>query len=431
MKYIVTILLLLAQTAQASEIWLKVGETKFLPASRDAVIRVGSRGVVRIVDEAKGIRVIGLKPGTTTVVVGKTSHMAHVSLASQKDFAFALKSFVKKTMGLALNTDTGKPEVTGTLLRFSDWEAISEIAKKYQGEYVFKAQALPDVGQQALEHFFQLARKRGLPVVRFSANPEFTVHVPKAASDLKKSIHRTFASYGIAVDSGTSDIALKPLIRTRVILAEVTKGFGQEIGVGWPTEYRAQLLPTLQATDSLMVSLKALEARGQGQVLASPNLSCRSGGEAQFVAGGEFPIKSSNVYNSSVEWKQHGVILKVKPKADFQGSISLEIETELSLLDMAHAVDGIPALRVNKVKSHFDLPGKRTIALSGLIRQEVGRNNTGLPLLGSIPILGKLFSSEAYRNEKTELVVFVTPEIASPDIDEKIEMPDGWLSDGM
>jgi pilus assembly protein CpaC len=132
-----------------------------------------------------------------------------------------------------------------------------------------------------------------------------------------------------------------------------------------------------------------------------------------------------------VVWKQHGVILRVKPKADFQGAISLEIETEISILDMANAVDGIPALKTNSVKSHFDLAGKRTIALSGLIRQEQGRSGEGLPYLSNIPILGRLFSSKRFMNYQTELVVFVTPEIHSPEADEKIEMPEGWVRDGI
>lgn len=417
--------------ALGQDLWLKVGEAKFLPASRDAVIRVGSRGIVRIIDEDSGVRVIGLKPGTSTITIGRTAYLARVSLSSQKEFAVALRKYVAKSMGLTLSTDGPKIELRGTLLRFSDWLHISELAKRYHGEYSFKAQALPDVGHQALDHFALLSRKKGLPVIRFSANPEFTVHIPKAAGELRKSVERTFASYGITTESGTSDLALQPLVRTRVILAEVTKGFSQEIGVGWPSEYQAQVLPRLQATDALMVSLKALEASGQAQILASPNLTCRSGGEARFLAGGEFPIRMVSRNSREVQWKQHGVILKVKPKADFQGNISLEIETEISLLDMANAVDGVPALKTNKVKSHFDLPGKRTIALSGLLRQELGRNRDGLPLLGDIPILGRLFSSSRYQTYQTELVIFVTPEITSPELDEKIEMPEGWIHDGL
>jgi pilus assembly protein CpaC len=121
----------------------------------------------------------------------------------------------------------------------------------------------------------------------------------------------------------------------------------------------------------------------------------------------------------------------VKPLADFQGAISLEIQTEVSLIDMANAVEGIPGLKTNMVKSHFDLPGRRTIALSGLLKQELGESKEGLPYLTRIPILGALFSSQKFLKQQTELVIFVTPEIHVPDSDEKIEMPQGWVRDGV
>jgi pilus assembly protein CpaC len=119
----------------------------------------------------------------------------------------------------------------------------------------------------------------------------------------------------------------------------------------------------------------------------------------------------------------------VRPKADFQGTISVELETEVSLIDMANAVEGVPAIKKSSVKSHFDLPGKRTIALSGLLRKELGESSEGLPLLSQIPVLGRLFSSKNYLNHRSEMVVFVTPEIQTPDLDESMQMPEGWVTD--
>jgi pilus assembly protein CpaC len=200
--------------------------------------------------------------------------------------------------------------------------------------------------------------------------------------------------------------------------------------VRWPAEYQAQVLPKFSAgPEPLLATLRALEARGRAQILASPNLLCRSGSEAKFHAGGEFPIRIFSRNSRDVIWKQHGVLLRVRPRADFQGAISLELETEVSLLDMAGAVDGIPALKSNSVRSHFDLPGRRTIALSGLLRQEIGDARDGLPYLMNLPVLGRLFSSAQYLKRQSELVIFVTPEIHVPESDEKIEMPAGWVRD--
>jgi pilus assembly protein CpaC len=113
-------------------------------------------------------------------------------------------------------------------------------------------------------------------------------------------------------------------------------------------------------------------------------------------------------------WKKYGIMLNVKPKADFSGKMSISIETEVSSIDMSHAVDQVPALYTNKIQSHFELNGPRTIALSGLIKSDQGENSSGLPGLSRIPILGSLFSSKEFQDNRTELVVFVKPEVISP-----------------
>lgn len=421
-------LLLLVLPARANELWLKVGELRKLPASSEAVIRIGSRGIVRAIDAEGGVNIIGLKPGATSLVIDQKSFLVRVSHSSQKEFGIELRSALKKMMGLKMQVDQKQIAITGTLLRFADWQYISELARKHNAEYAFQAHPLKDVAAEAMQTFQSISRKQGIPVARFSADNGFRVHIPKAAQGLKDVVERNFKPYGIAVEISGADLAIAPLVRTRVILAEVAKNFSQDFGVQWPSEYKAQIIPKFgPGEESVMASLRALEAQGHAQILASPILLCRSGGEAQFHAGGEFPIRIFSRTARDVIWKPHGVLLNVKPKADFQGAISLEVETEVSLLDMAHAVDGVPALKKNKVRSHFDLPGKRTIALSGLLRQELGESKEGIPLLIGIPILGALFSSQKFLNHQTELVIFVTPEIYSPETDEPLQMPEGWV----
>jgi len=430
MRYLLIFLLTIPTAAPAAELWLKVGEARQIEASSEAVVRIGARGVIRAVDTGSGVRVIGLKPGTTSLAVDHKNYLVRVSSSAQKDFALILRQTIGKMMGLKFHTDQKQLAVTGTLLRFSDWLRLAEIARPAGGEYSFRAHPLPDVAEQAMAHLRALAEKHGFPVVRFTFNPDFRVHIPKAAQGLKPAVERVFKPYGIAVEIAGADLAVAPLVRTRVILAELSKSFSQNIGVQWPSEYKAQLLPRFKGDENLMVTLRALEAQGQAQILASPTLLCRSGGQAQFHAGGEFPIRIFSRTARDVLWKSHGVILNVKPQADFQGAMSIEIETEISLLDMANAVDGILALKKNRVKSHFDLPGKRTIALSGLLRQELGESKEGLPFLTGIPVLGALFSSQKFLNHQTELVVFVTPEIHSPENDEPLQMPEGWVKNG-
>lgn len=92
------------------------------------------------------------------------------------------------------------------------------------------------------------------------------------------------------------------------------------------------------------------------------------------------------------------------------------------MLDPSHSIDGIPGLLSNRIESHFDLKKSRTIALSGLLKNEWFHNSAGLPWLSQIPILGYLFSSKEYKNNETELVIFVTPEVIQPEALDDVDL---------
>ena len=127
------------------------------------------------------------------------------------------------------------------------------------------------------------------------------------------------------------------------------------------------------------------------------------------MAGGEFPVKFVNYKVKEVIWKKYGIFLKVKPVADSSGRMTIKIETEVSSINQI--IDGIPSLLTHRVSSTFDMNESRTIILSGLLKEQSHETSSGLPFLGQLPILGPLFSSQKFLNERTELLVFVKPEI--------------------
>jgi pilus assembly protein CpaC len=208
-------------------------------------------------------------------------------------------------------------------------------------------------------------------------------------------------------------LAISDNLRVEIKVVEIKKSLVRTLGIKWPDSYSASILNlTSQGIKEFDLLLNASERSGDMNVLASPNLMCKSGKEATFFAGGEFPIKAIGERYSSVTWKQYGINLKIKPLIDSIGQISLEIESEISSLDTSNAIDGVPALHSHKVSSHFDLLKSQTIVLSGLIKNETGLSSEGLPYLSGIPILGRLFSSKDYLENKTELVIFVTPQLS-------------------
>ena len=255
-----------------------------------------------------------------------------------------------------------------------------------------------------------------MPILKFEPSP--VVLIANQQTALKQSFIKTLAPLGLAVEITEAVIELQPLVRVKIAVTEVRKKFMQKFGVGWPPMASAQILPNWIApgkAEGISVQLDALEENGIGKILASPNILCRSGKNAEFFAGGEFPIKVIGHKTQAVTWKKYGIILKVAPVADRSGRMSIGLTTEVSTLDHSQSVDGVPGLLTNRIESHFDLSQSRTIALSGLLREESGNSRQGLPGLSSIPILGLLFSSQDYRDQKTELIVFVTPEVVTED----------------
>ena len=169
-------------------------------------------------------------------------------------------------------------------------------------------------------------------------------------------------------------------------------------------------------TSQLSSTINFLAQNGDAYTLAEPKLSARNGGTAEFLAGGEVPIPFRGSDGEvTVEYKEYGISLKVTPRADKSGVIAAEIETEVSSLDQSVTVLGVPGLLTRRTKTEMNVHEAETIVISGLMNANSGKDVEKLPLLGDIPILGHLFKSTNFRNERTELVVFVTPRIIKAD----------------
>ena len=154
---------------------------------------------------------------------------------------------------------------------------------------------------------------------------------------------------------------------------------------------------------------------GNALILAEPRLAARSGGEATFLAGGEFPIESSSINGTTIEFKQFGIQLEVKPTVDTNNNVLANVSTELSSIDNSVAVNGVPGLLSRKTTADVILGSGETLVMSGLLNQEASKDITGVKFLMDIPIIGELFKSKTFRDKRSELVIFVTPQVFDAD----------------
>jgi pilus assembly protein CpaC len=168
--------------------------------------------------------------------------------------------------------------------------------------------------------------------------------------------------------------------------------------------------------------IAALRQNNLLRVLAEPNMVVISGQEANFVAGGEFPIPVSQGGSTSsggaaitVEYRTYGVKLRFTPVVLGDGKIRLKVAPEVSDLDFTTAVkfNGfvIPGLTQRKLETVVEMREGQTLALAGLLNNNVTANKDVTPLLGDLPYIGALFRSVRYQRKETELVVIVTPRL--------------------
>jgi pilus assembly protein CpaC len=165
--------------------------------------------------------------------------------------------------------------------------------------------------------------------------------------------------------------------------------------------------------------LRALKKKGLIRTLAEPHLRVVSGQKAKFLAGGEVPIPVPGADGSvTIIFKPFGVELEFKATVKPTGYVDLEITPSVSALDdtIAVVLQGftVPGLKKSNTTTRLEIRDGQTIAISGLINEEIKRNIDSVPGLGDIPILGALFRSKDFQEKKTELIVLVTPRIIRP-----------------
>ena len=199
--------------------------------------------------------------------------------------------------------------------------------------------------------------------------------------------------------------------------------------VNLPTNNAYSILGAFRTNNvDIRALVDALNQEGLLTVLAEPNLVALSGQTASFLAGGEFPIPVSQTNGAiTVEFKQFGVKLDFTPTVLSDRRISLKVRPEVSQIDTTASVTTggvtVPGLSVRRADTTVELASGQSFAIGGLLQSNTSDVVSQVPGLGSIPILGKLFSSTNYQNNKTELVIMVTPYLVEPTDPSKLRTP--------
>jgi pilus assembly protein CpaC len=213
----------------------------------------------------------------------------------------------------------------------------------------------------------------------------------------------------------------KTLLLYDLKIMEISRGESAQLGVRWPDAIPAKgtfslgtgNAGTLEVGTDFDARLNLLMANGKARILSNPRLACESGGEAQFLAGGEIPIVIITTETRTVEWKTYGISLKIHPTMAEGGKIRTQVNAEVSALDHATGMSDVPGILTRRVSTLFSTPPGETVMLSGLVKNDMAKDVAKVPLLGQIPVLGELFKSRSFREDRTELAIFITPVVVT------------------
>ncbi|MBY7961590.1 type II and III secretion system protein family protein [Vibrio fluvialis] len=181
------------------------------------------------------------------------------------------------------------------------------------------------------------------------------------------------------------------------------------------------------------IALDIAKENGVAKVLAEPNLTALSGANAEFLAGGEFPIPVPSDNGITIDYKEYGVGLKFVPTILSDKKINLKLAVDVSEVATSsalsynasdtNAIYYIPPVTRRSASSTIELADGQTIGIAGLLSENTRDSANKLPGLGDIPVLGQLFNSQEYISGQTELVILVTPRLAKPIDRSKITLP--------
>jgi general secretion pathway protein D len=177
------------------------------------------------------------------------------------------------------------------------------------------------------------------------------------------------------------------------------------------------------------VILNALHSYTDVKVLSNPSLVVVNNGVATLQVGDQVPIttgsatvlSANNAVVNTINYQNTGIILRVVPRINFNGTVLLDVEQEISSVSNTTPAGSLtPTISQRKVKSTLSVADGQTVVLAGLISENQNRTRSGIPLLDQLPGFGDAFGQNQKGIQRTELVIFIRPQIIRDGVDASV-----------
>lgn len=178
----------------------------------------------------------------------------------------------------------------------------------------------------------------------------------------------------------------------------------------------------LSSNGKFQVAIRALETNGNTKTLSAPSLVVLNNQVAHIQVGDQIPVNQTSIVTglgttttagtaSSVTYLPTGVILDVQPRVNPGGLVYLNVQQQVSNTSGNPNSQGNYTIQQRAVGTQIAVQSGQTVLLGGLIQQNEQNNDTGIPGLNRIPILGRLFGTMDHSRSRTELIVLITPRV--------------------
>ena len=176
----------------------------------------------------------------------------------------------------------------------------------------------------------------------------------------------------------------------------------------------------------VQAAIHALETSGNSKIIANPHVAALDNQKATIKVGDRIPINqqtlvggTTNAVTTTSQYVDTGVLLAVTPHINAGGLVTLDVSAEVSNPGATATVGEAPPINTRSVQTMLSVQSGQTMVMGGLIRDTKSQDNSGLPLLSRIPVIGGLFGEQTVVNNRTELVLFITPRVVENETDMK------------
>ena len=196
------------------------------------------------------------------------------------------------------------------------------------------------------------------------------------------------------------------------------------------------LINNLNFPGGLQAALHLLDSYGNAKVISNPHVSALDNQKATIKVGNRIPINqqtfvgagtigtTTNAVTTTSQYIDTGVLLQVTPHINAGGLVTLDVNAEVSTPGTTTDPTLAPPINTRSVQTLVAVPSGQTLVMGGLITEDKENSSNGLPLVSRIPVIGGLFGAQKLNNNRTELVLFISPTVVESEADFRRIMDD-------